>query len=87
LGGSFTGSGAGIICSTGLGGSGKTAGSGGLGCTISTVNASGIFLIASNLKLGITTNSKVCSKMEQTIAQISIFLLMPEFLIEMSKSV
>ena len=78
-------SGWGFIGSAGFGGSGTTTGSGFFGCINSTVSCSGIFLIASNLKLGITAINNRCSKIEQTIAQISVLSLMLEFLIEMSK--
>jgi hypothetical protein len=77
--------GSGFACSKGAGGSGISTGSGGLGCIISTVNWSGIFLATSNLKFGITTANKMCSKIEQTIAQISVLSLRELFLIAMSK--
>jgi hypothetical protein len=56
-----------------------------LGCTNSTFKTSGIFFIASNLKFGSEITKNKCSRMEQTIAQISVLSLMLEFLIEMSK--
>ena len=78
-------SGAGFIFSTGLGGSGITTVSSGLGFTISTVSGSGIFLVTSNLKLGTTTKNKICSKMEQVTAQIIVLSFKEEFLMGMLK--
>ena len=79
------GSGVGFICSTGLGSSGCAVGSGGLGCTNSTVNWSGIFLMVSNLKLGTTAKNKICSKMEQITAQTIVLLFKEEFLMVIFK--
>ena len=87
------GSGAGFIFSIGLGGSGaisgsilgSATGSGGLGFTISTVSRSGIFLVTSNLKLGTTTKNKICSRIEQVIAQIIVLSFKEEFLIAIFK--
>ena len=78
-------SGAGFIFSTGSGGSGITTVSSGSGFTISTVSRSGIFLVTSNLKFGITTKNKICSRMEQVTAQIIVLSFKEEFLIVMFK--
>ena len=80
----------GLICSTGLGGSMlgliTSTGAGFLACTSSTFNTLGTFLVTSNLNVGITITSNICNKMEQIIAQMSLFSLIFEGLIEVSKA-
>ena len=86
-------SGLGLMGSAGFGSSGAGSisftGFGFFACTISTVNTSGTFLSASNLKFGMTATSKICNINEQTIAQTKVLspnlAVVVEFLIEMFK--
>jgi len=55
-------------------GSGVTTG-GGAGCLLNSITNNSGFLTASNLRLGITNASKVCSKIEHITAHISMLLL------------